>query len=119
MNDQETTDNFLKVWSEFKWPDPVLPSYRLYINEDGSPKCYSMDVMSDKYIEVDAETFALRPWNVKVVEGKLLYINPLITVKKLYPNYHTGTACHRLDVCVVVLQDQDHQLWSIKTNEVC
>lgn len=115
----ETTENFWKAWTEFKWPEPVVPSYRLYYNEDGTPICYSMDVLPGKYVEVDAETFARRPWNIKVVEEKLVYIVPPTTVKKLYPNSQTGTACHPLDVCVVVSRNLSYKLWSMKTNEVC
>lgn len=114
----ETTENFWKAWNEFKWPEPVTPSYRLYYNDDGSPKCYSMDDMPDKYVEVDAETFAIRPWNVQVVGGQLKFIQPPIAVKKLQPNQHSGTRCHPLDICVVVDENKSHMTWNIKNNEV-
>jgi len=113
-----TTENFWQVWSEFKWPDPTAISYRLYYNEDGTPKCYSMEQHADKYVEVDAETFASRPWNIRVVDGKINFIEPLVTVKKLKPNQEQGTACHPRDVCVVVDIQQPNIKWNLKTNEI-
>ena len=113
----ETTENFIKVWSEFKWPDPVIPSYRLYYNEDGSPKCYSMEDMPGKYIEVDSETYALRPWNVRVKDQKLKIIPPAVTVKRLKPDSNTGICCDPRDICVVVIFDQPHTKWKLTTNE--
>lgn len=113
----ETTENFLKVWAEFEWPDPVVPSYRLYYNPDGSPKCYSMEHMPDKYIEVDAETFALRPWNVRVVDGNMTFIQPPVQVQKLKPNTESGTSCDPRNVCVVISDQQPHTKWKLTTNE--
>ena len=117
MTDQ-TTENFLQAWSEFAWPEIVTPSYRLYYNNDGTPKCYSMEVMSDKYIEVDAEMFAQRPWNIRVVDGKLVVISPPITVQKLKPSLELGTPCHPQDICVIVLDDQPHTKWNKQINEI-
>jgi hypothetical protein len=114
----KTTENFWKVWSEFQWPDPVAPSYRLYYNQDGTPKCYSMESLPDKYVEVDAETFALRPWNVRVIEGKLILVEPPVTVQKLTPSLETGTLCHPQDVCVVVSSTKSHIKWNKQTNEI-
>lgn len=117
MTDQ-TTQNFLQAWSEFEWPSEVIPSYRLYYHDDGKPKCYSMEHLPDKYIEVDAETFARRPWNVQVVEGKLTTINPPVVVQKLHPSLDSGVPCHPQDVCVVVSENQSHTKWNKQTNEV-
>lgn len=114
----ETTENFIKAWSEFQWPEPVTPSFRLYYHDNGSPKCYSMEVLADKYVEIDAETFALRPWNVRVIEGKIQYIQPPITVQKLKPNTESGTACDPRDVCVVVSDQPNHIKWNQTTNEI-
>ena len=114
----ETTENFIKAWSEFKWPEPKTISFRLYYNEDGSPKCYSMDELADKYVEVDADTFALRPWNVRVVEGKLNYVQPPVTVQKLKPNTISGTPCDPRDVCVVVPHQHSHIKWNQTNNEI-
>ena len=113
-----TTENFLQAWSEFQWPDPIVPIYRLYYNNDGTPKCYSMEEMPDKYVEVDAETFALRPWNVRVINGKFTIITPPVTVQKLQPTLNLGTPCHPQDVCVIVSNAQPHVTWNKEINEI-
>lgn len=112
-----TTENFIKAWSEFVWPEPAKPNFRLYHNDDGSPKCYSMDELPDKYVEVDAETFALRPWNVRVVNGKLIYIQPSVVVQKLKPNTAVGISCDPRDVCIIVTQQHPHIKWNQAINE--
>jgi hypothetical protein len=117
MMSNETTENFLKVMAEFKWPDPVPVSYRLYYNDDGTPKCYAMEDLPGKYIEIDSYTYALSPWNVRVVDEKIHFIEPVVTVKKLKPNENSGTACHPSDVCVVVDQKESHTKWKLTTNE--
>jgi hypothetical protein len=114
-----TTENFLQAWKEFQWPEPLVPSYRLYYNDDGTPKYYSMEDMPDKYVEVDAEIFAIRPWNVKVVDGKLIRIDPPVIVQKLRPGQQTGTLCDPRDVCVVVHTNNSHVTWNKTTNEIC
>jgi hypothetical protein len=114
----ETTENFLQVMSTFEWPEPVAVSYRLYYNEDGTPKCYSMEIFSDKYVEVDAETFALRPWNVRVADGKIKIIELPVIVEKLKPNQEQGTACHPKDVCVVVDSQKINIKWNLTKNEI-
>lgn len=112
-----TTDNFLKAMSEFKWPDPAPVTFRLYYNDDGSFKCYSMEDLPGKYIEVDQETYVLARGNVRVINSKLHIIEPAVTIQKLQPNTSTGTPCHVADVCIVVALDQPHIKWDIVTNE--
>ncbi len=114
----ETTENFIKAWSEFEWPDSKPIFFRLYYNDDGSPKCYSMEEFPGKYVDIDANTFARRPWNVRVVEGKLKYIDPPVTVRKIQPNSGSGTCCDPRDVCVVVTNKKPHTKWNQTTNEI-
>ena len=114
----QTTENFIKAWSEFVWPDPVVVTFRLYYNDDGSPKCYSTEEMPDKYVEVDAEMFATRPWNVRVVDGKIKFIQPPVQIQKLQPSKESGIPCDPRDVCVVVSQEQPHTKWNKVTNEI-
>jgi len=99
-------------------PDPKPVFYRLYYNDDGSPIIYSMEELPGNYIEVDPPTYALAPFKVKVINGKLTYIKPVITVKKLQPNNLTGTTCDPRDVCVVVGTDQTHIKWTMVNNEL-
>lgn len=114
----QTTENFLQIMSTFTWPDPIPVTYKLYYNDNGTPKCYSMEDLPGKYIEVDRETYVLARWNVQVVEDRLHIIQPAVQVKKLCPGTDTGTPCHTLDVCVVVVTNQPHTKWNTTINEI-
>lgn len=114
----ETTKNFLKVMAEYQWPDPKPITYRLYYNADGTPECYSTEELSGKYIEVDAQTFVLRPWNVRVKDQKLIYIEPKTLLQKLSVDPESGTPCHPQDVCIIVPTQTAHKLWNLITNEI-
>ena len=110
-----TEKEFWEILKDIPEPKPIF--YRLYHNDDGSPIIYSMEVLPGNYIEVDQSTYALAPFNVKVINDKLTYIKPAITVKKLQPNHRNGTTCDPRDVCVVVGTDQTHIKWSMVQNE--
>jgi hypothetical protein len=99
-------------------PEPKPTFYRLYYRDDGSPIIYSMEDLPGNYIEVDQSTYVLAPFNVKVVNSKLVYIKTVITVKKLQPNNVDGTACDPRDVCVIVNENQNHVKWNTVNNEL-
>ena len=98
-------------------PETKQIFYRLYYNNNGSPIIYSMEDLPDNYIEVDQKTYVLAPFNVRVVNGQLTYIKPVVTVMKIQPGID-GTACDLCDVCVVVNKDQPHTKWTIVNNEI-
>jgi hypothetical protein len=98
-------------------PEPKQVFYRLYYDDTGFPIIYSMEDLPGNYIEVDQSTYVLTPFNVKVSDGKLVYIKPVITVKKLQPGMD-GTACDPRDICVVVDADQPHTKWTTVNNEL-
>ena len=98
-------------------PDPKQIFYRLYYNDTGSPIIYSMEDLPGNYIEVDQSTYVLASFNVKVSDGRLVYIKPVVTVKKLQPSTN-GTACDPQDVCIVVNTDQPHVKWTTISNEL-
>lgn len=107
-----------ELWELFQSaPEPKPVFYRLYYSDTGAPIIYSMEELSGNYIEVDSATYALAPFNIRVVDKKIIYIKPTIAVKKLQPNDSNGIACDPRDVCVIVDPDQNHTKWSIKTNE--
>ena len=111
-----TEQEFWSILQAVPEPNPVF--YRLYYNDDGTPIIYSMEQLPDNYIEVDQQTYVLAPFNVRVVDGKLVHIKPIITVKKLQPNTINGTACDPRDVGVVVDVDRPHTKWTIVNNEI-
>jgi hypothetical protein len=107
-----------EFWQILHAPAKSMPIfYRLYHDDSGSPIIYSMEELPGNYIEVDQGTYVLAPFNVKVIDGKLIYIKPVITVKKLQPSIN-GTACNPQDVCIVVSQDQPHTKWNLVNNEL-
>jgi hypothetical protein len=79
---------------------------------------YTMEQLPGNYITVDQETYVLAPFNVKVVDGKIVHIKPVVVVKKLQPSGSKGTACDSRDVCVVVMPDQPHTKWKMVNNEI-
>jgi hypothetical protein len=111
MNDKE----FWSILQDI--PETKQIFYRLYYNDDGSPIIYSMEDLPGNYIKVDQSIYILAPFNVKVSDGKLVYIKPVITVKKLQPSID-GTACNPQDVCIVVNIDQPHIKWTTVSNEL-
>ena len=113
----ETTANFLRVMSEYEWPEPRPVTYRLYHNEDGTARFYTMEDLPVEYILVDRETYVADCRNVRVAQGKLMFVAPTITVKLLRPSTDAGTACHPRDVAVVVADNQPHTKWSMVQNE--
>ena len=106
-----------EFWAILHAPVEVKPIfYRLYYNDDGTLVCYSMENLPHNYIEVDAETYHLSPSNIRIVNEKIVVINPASYVKKLAPGA-TGTPCDPRDICVVVDESHPHTKWSLKTNE--
>jgi hypothetical protein len=111
-----TEEEFWAILRAIPEPKPIF--YRLYYNDDGSPIIYSMEELPGNYIEVDQSTYALAPFNVKVIDGKLTYIKSVITVKKLQPSDLNGTTCDPRDVCVIVNLDQPHVKWNTVNHEL-
>lgn len=106
----KTTENCLNIFNSFEWPEPKPVFYRLYYNESGMPVCYTMEDLEGNYIDIDAETYVRGPHNVRVIDGKLIYIETQTSLK-LIPS-DTGTACHIDNVSIVVDPNQPHTKWS-------
>jgi hypothetical protein len=111
-----TEEEFWAILHSVPDPNPIF--YRLYYHDNGSPIIYSMEHLPGNYIEVDQPTYVLAPFNVRVTDGKLVYIKPVITVKKLQPTDLNGTACDPRNVCVVVDTNSPHIKWTIVNNEI-
>jgi len=107
-----TADQLARIFQALPEPEPVV--LKLYYNEQGEPIVYSSDKLDGNYIEVDAETFALASYRVRVVNGELKHIPPAVYVNKLHPG-DSGTLCHSQDVAVVVKDTGTH--WKRKTYE--
>ena len=94
-------------------PPAPPPMYRLYHDEKGSPLFFSMEDLPGTYIDVDRETFISAPTQIKVVDGKIKYIQTFL-YPKLVPSDH-GKSCHPADVCIIVNEEDPHVKWSLKT----
>lgn len=112
MNEAE----FLQILAHA--PEPPKITYRLYYNDAGAPVVYTMEDQPGAYIEVDADTYARSPFNVRVINDQLHYIKPKITLHKLTPHADTGVACDPRDVCVVVAENRPHIKWNMQINEI-
>jgi len=73
-----------------------------------------MEELPGTYIDVDAETYARSPRNVRVRDGRLIELKPV--VRRLAPA-DTGTPCYPDNVAIVVPESEPHQRWSMKTYE--
>lgn len=114
----ETTENFLKVWSQLDpWQPPVV-FWRLYYDDQGRPLFYSQEHRPGNYIDVTPEQYQRANMRVRVRNGQLEELTT-VAVRKLVPcDTDQGTPCHPSDVSIVVSQEQLYQRWRIKTNEV-
>lgn len=95
-------------------PEPQPVTWRLYYDAAGEPITYSMEHLPGTYIDVDAETFARSPRNVRVQAGQLIELQS--AVRRLVPT-DTGIPCHPDNVAIVVDETEPHQRWSMKTHE--
>ena len=69
-------------------PEPPPVFFRLYYNEAGEPITYSMEHMPGTYVDVDPETYARAPMNVRIKNGQLIELKS--AVRRLAPT-DTGT----------------------------
>jgi hypothetical protein len=107
-----TEQELLNILYNVPETKPVF--FRLYYNESGNPVTYTMNDLPGDYIEIDAETFALGPLNVRVRNGKLVEI---VTMRshKLVPGT-VGTKCYPGDVAVIITTAPSTQ-WSKQVYE--
>lgn len=111
MNEQALWDLFSQL------PDPKPLTHKLYYNDDGTPKLYTMEDLPGQYIEIDSATFFAGSYNVRVVDQKLVHIVPKTQVQKITPNKQSGTPCHPKDVAVVIDYNSDHIKWKVQHYE--
>lgn len=95
-------------------PEPKPVFFRLYYDESGRPITYSMEDLPGTYIEIDAETFARAPLDIRVQNEQIKQLR--YVSQRLVPA-DTGTPCHPDNVAIVVPDTEPHQRWSMKTHE--
>jgi hypothetical protein len=77
-------------WEVIKNRQPVKPQefldeYRLYYNEDGTPREYARQEQGGQYIVVSKQVFDERRFDVRVENGKLINPNRVTQYRKLVP----------------------------------
>jgi hypothetical protein len=111
----ETTENFLQVFSNLEpWQPPVV-FWRLYYDEAGNPLFYTQEDTPGNYIDITPEQYQRASMQVRVRDGKLIELS-INRTKKLMPS-ETGTPCYPTDVSIVVDPETEHQCWRLKYNE--
>jgi hypothetical protein len=113
MND--TTDNFWSAWL-IPAEEPKNTYCRLYHDDHGVPLFYSVEDLPGNYIDIDGATYFESSMNVRVINGKIVRIEPKVVTYKLMPG-DAGTPCHPTDVSVVVDIAQPHTKWRLQTND--
>ena len=110
----ETTKNFWEVWNNLEPYQPPVIFWRLYYDDRGFPLFYTQEDKSGNYIDVTPMDCAISSMNVRVVDGKLVKIQPRTRVTKLVPAA-AGTPCDPHDVTIITQGTAQH--WKRKTNE--
>lgn len=110
-----TTDNFWSVWL-MPTEEPKKIYCRLYYDDNGLPLFYATEDLPGNYIDIDGAAFHESAMNVRVVDGKIVRIEPKVITYKLMPG-ETGTPCHMADISVVVSINDPHTKWSLQTND--
>jgi hypothetical protein len=108
-----TESEFWAALTAMPEPEPIF--FRLYYDDQGHVLFYSMEDLPGIYIDIDAETFAMKHTNMRVRDGKLIEI-ARTTSAKLIPG-DTGTPCDPTDVSIVVSEQQPNTKWSKRTYE--
>jgi hypothetical protein len=101
-------------WDVIKNRQPVkqqvmLDEYRLYYNEDGSPRDYSRQEQEGSYIVISKQVFDEKRFDVYVSNGKLINPNRITQYRKLVPS-NEGTETLIDDITII----GKGQHWKVK-----
>lgn len=110
---QETTENFIKAFSNLEPINPPKIFYRLYYDDEGKPLFYSMEDLPGNYIEIDKDTYLIGSGRIRVINGQIKHLKVGVPIQKLVPD-QTGIPCATHDVTVVVDESAEHVKWNLK-----
>ena len=110
--------NFWKALEQLQEIKPVKIEYRLYYNQDGTVRCYSMEDIDGDFIVIDQHTYNQFRTDLLVKDGKIIRITNNSSWK-LTPTLEQETyGCHPTNVSIVVNKDYvNPQYWSVKTTQ--
>jgi hypothetical protein len=87
--------------------------YRLYYNDDGTPKFYTMEDLPGQYIAVDLETFERGRYDIVVKNLKVLSLSDIGTFRYVAVDAKTtNSICSDAsDITILVSEDTPHIFW--------
>ena len=107
--------NFWKAVAQLEQTETKEISYRLYYNQDGSVKCYSMEELDGDYIVIDKDTYNQFRTDIVVKNNKIIRLTNNASWK-LCPSTIETYGCYPSNVSIVVENDYPQpQYWSVKT----
>lgn len=108
--------NFWDALALVEQPVEQRLEYRLYYNEDGTVRCYSMEDLDGDFIVVDQHTYNQFRTDLLVRDGKIIRITHNSSWKLVPSNEQETYGCHPSNVSIVVEKDYSTpQYWSVKT----
>ena len=101
-------------WDVIKNRKPVqkqefLDEYRLYYNEDGTPREYSRQEQEGNYIVISKQVFEEKRFDVRIENGKLTNPHRITQYRKLVPS-NEGTETLVDDITII----GQGQKWKVK-----
>lgn len=95
-----------------------MTELRLYYDNEGRVICYATENLPGQYIVIDAKIFAQARPDVRVIDGKVVLPNSIIT-QKIVANVHGDLICAGDDVSIIMNENFPVPIkrWSVKTCE--
>ena len=104
----------------FMYEPPPPPEFRLYYDENGNVLFYTGEKMEgNNYLVIDPQTFAECRYDLKVIDGNIIYKTNIQEVSKLKLS-DKGTQTYIGDINIIVNEEDnvDSQLWELKTKQI-
>lgn len=96
--------------------EPV--QFRVYYDEMGKILFYTCEKPEGNYLIIDAQTYAERRHDLRVVDGKLTKVVPGIMITKYKPDIE-GINCCSEDISIVINEDSiNTQKWKLTSYEL-
>ena len=87
--------------------------FRLYYNDDGTPKYYSMEELDGNFIEIDKSVFEASRYDIVVINGKIKSLSENVISKYHLVNdiSKTTVMCDSEDITLLTDSTESYKLW--------
>lgn len=87
--------------------------FRLYYNDDGTPKYYSMEKLDGNFIEIDKSVFEASRYDIVVINGKIKSLSENVISKYHLVNdiSKTTVMCDDEDITLLTDSTKSYKLW--------